>query len=57
MQAASDLMLGWIHTEGIDGVERDFYVRQLWHSKMSALDDLTLKTEVAAGRLVVQAGL
>ena len=30
MQAASDTMLGWIRTEGYDGVKRDFYVRQLW---------------------------
>jgi uncharacterized protein (DUF2252 family) len=40
MQAASDLMLGWIHATGIDGVERDFYVRQLWDSKASALIDV-----------------
>ena len=30
MQAASDTMLGWIDATGIDGLERDFYVRQLW---------------------------
>jgi uncharacterized protein (DUF2252 family) len=36
MQAASDVMLGWIHTTGLDGVERDFYLRQLWDSKGSA---------------------
>ncbi len=36
MQAASDIMLGWVHVTGIDGVERDFYVRQLWDSKFSA---------------------
>ncbi len=35
-QAASDIMLGWIKIEGIDGVKRDFYIRQLWDSKMSA---------------------
>ena len=40
MQAASDMMLGWIRTNGIDGVERDFYVRQLWDSKASALVDV-----------------
>ena len=39
-QAASDIMLGWIHTQGIDGVERDFYVRQLWDAKGSALVDV-----------------
>jgi uncharacterized protein (DUF2252 family) len=36
-QAASDIMLGWIKIEGIDGVKRDFYIRQLWDAKMSAL--------------------
>ena len=29
MQASSDIFLGWERTEGIDGVRRDFYVRQL----------------------------
>ncbi len=29
MQAASDIFLGWQRTSGIDGRERDFYVRQL----------------------------
>ena len=37
MQSASDIMLGWIRTPGIDGVTRDFYVRQLWDGKASAL--------------------
>jgi uncharacterized protein (DUF2252 family) len=40
MQAASDLMLGWLHATGVDGVERDFYVRQLWDSKGSAQVDV-----------------
>jgi uncharacterized protein (DUF2252 family) len=40
MQAASDQMLGWLHTKGIDGVERDFFVRQLWDAKGSPLVDL-----------------
>ena len=39
-QAASDIMLGWIKVEGIDGVKRDFYVRQLWDAKMSAVVEL-----------------
>ena len=39
-QAASDIMLGWIRVEGIDGVKRDFYVRQLWDAKGSALVEL-----------------
>lgn len=29
MQAASDLTLGWMRVRGLDGVDRDFYVRQL----------------------------
>ena len=29
MQASSDIFLGWDHVEGIDGAQRDFYVRQL----------------------------
>jgi uncharacterized protein (DUF2252 family) len=36
MQAASDIFLGWLHTTGIDGKPRDFYVRQLWDWKRSA---------------------
>jgi uncharacterized protein (DUF2252 family) len=36
MQASSDIFLGWIHTTGLDGVERDFYLRQLWDWKASA---------------------
>ncbi len=41
MQAASDIMLGWIRTtEWIDGVNRDFYIRQLWDGKGSAPVDV-----------------
>jgi uncharacterized protein (DUF2252 family) len=36
LQASSDILLGWIRTPGVDGVERDFYVRQLWDWKLSA---------------------
>jgi uncharacterized protein (DUF2252 family) len=36
MQAASDILLGWYRTEGLDGKQRDFYVRQLWDWKLSA---------------------
>jgi uncharacterized protein (DUF2252 family) len=37
MQSASDIMLGWLRTPGVDGVQRDFYIRQLWDGKGSAL--------------------
>jgi uncharacterized protein (DUF2252 family) len=36
MQAAGDVLLGWLTAEGPDGVKRDFYVRQLWDGKGSA---------------------
>jgi uncharacterized protein (DUF2252 family) len=35
MQAASDILLGWVTVNGIDGITRDFYVRQLWDHKGS----------------------
>jgi uncharacterized protein (DUF2252 family) len=35
-QAATDIMLGWLRMTYPDGVDRDFYVRQLWDSKGSA---------------------
>jgi uncharacterized protein (DUF2252 family) len=39
-QAANDIMLGWLRTAGPDGRERDYYVRQLWDAKGSALVEL-----------------
>jgi len=36
MQASSDIFLGWLRVTGLDGRERDFYVRQLWDWKVSA---------------------
>ena len=39
-QAASDIMLGYIRAEGVDGNKRDYYVRQLWDAKGSALVEL-----------------
>jgi uncharacterized protein (DUF2252 family) len=37
MQSASDIMLGWLRSDGVDGVSRDFYIRQLWDGKGSAV--------------------
>ena len=38
MQAASDIFLGWQRVPaGLDGQPRDFYVRQLWDAKASAV--------------------
>ena len=39
MQASSDIFLGWQRTEGIDGVSRDYYVRQLQDWKGSVDTD------------------
>jgi len=36
MQAQSDIFLGWTRATGVDGVDRDFYVRQLRDWKFSA---------------------
>ena len=44
VQAASDIFLGWVRSPGIDGQQRDFYVRQLWDWKVSAdLDAISRK--------------
>ena len=53
MQAASDIFLGWIHVkEGMDGVARDFYGRQLKDWKGSAEIEQMIPSGMAAyGRL------
>jgi uncharacterized protein (DUF2252 family) len=41
MQAASDVLLGWLRSDDPDGRRRDYYVRQLWDAKASvAIDTL-----------------
>jgi len=37
MQASSDIFLGWQHVDGLDGIPRDFYLRQLRDGKGSAV--------------------
>jgi uncharacterized protein (DUF2252 family) len=39
MQASSDIMLGWQRTDGVDGVNRDYYIRQLQDWKGSVDTD------------------
>jgi hypothetical protein len=57
MQAASDIFLGWQSAEGIDGLRRDFYVRQLRDWKGSAVPetmapaDMIAYTEICAWSL------
>ena len=36
MQASSDIFLGWQRTNGLDGIDRDYYLRQLRDWKGSA---------------------
>jgi uncharacterized protein (DUF2252 family) len=59
-QSSSDVFLGWLRTKGLDGVERDFYVRQLWDSKLSVeverMDGQTLERYgQLCGRVLAQA--
>jgi uncharacterized protein (DUF2252 family) len=42
MQAASDIFLGWHRQTGLDGVSRDFYLRQLRDWKLSFPAELML---------------
>ena len=48
MQAASDIMLGWHRVTGIDDVKRDFYFRQVWDEKGSAIIEGMKPSELAA---------
>ncbi|MCW3002463.1 MAG: hypothetical protein JWQ20_1761 [Conexibacter sp.] len=52
MQAAGDILLGWLSARGLDGVHRDFYVRQLWDGKGSATIE-----ELEPEQLAAYAGL
>jgi uncharacterized protein (DUF2252 family) len=52
MQASSDIFLGWDHVMGIDGVQRDFYIRQLRDWKGSVDTDVMVPQAMAIyGRL------
>ena len=57
MQAATDIFLGWIRIKGLDGVTRDYYVRQFQDWKGSAdVDNLlvpgaTLYARICAATL------
>ena len=47
MQASSDIFLGWQQTDGLDGVRRDYFMRQLWDWKASVEVDLLEPTTMA----------
>jgi uncharacterized protein (DUF2252 family) len=45
VQSASDIFLGWDNVTGIDGLARDFYIRQMWDWKLSPdIDTMTPQT-------------
>ncbi|WP_406187122.1 DUF2252 domain-containing protein [Streptomyces sp. NBC_01006] len=48
MQAASDIFLGWHRVDGIDGKQRDFYVRQLRDWKGIAMPETMSPRQLAA---------
>jgi uncharacterized protein (DUF2252 family) len=47
VQSASDIFLGWDTVTGEDGVDRDYYFRQLWDWKLSADIDTMLPEGLA----------
>ena len=47
VQSASDIFLGWDRVTGEDGVERDFYFRQMWDWKLSPEIDTMLPDGLA----------
>jgi len=52
MQSASDILLGWLRTEGADDDAQDYYVRQLWDQKGSAsVETMTPRLLQDYGRL------
>jgi uncharacterized protein (DUF2252 family) len=52
IQATSDIFLGWDRAQGFDGVERDFYVRQLRDWKGAAnVETMTPQTMAVYARL------
>ncbi len=48
MQATSDILLGWVSGEGVDGTKRDFYVRQLWDQKGSVAVELMAPSQMTS---------
>jgi uncharacterized protein (DUF2252 family) len=52
MQAASDILLGWVHEKAAEGETHNFYVRQLWDQKGSAsVETMTPRLLEDYGRL------
>ncbi len=51
MQAGSDIFLGWQRVEGIDGIPRDYYIRQLqdWKGSVDTDNAIPEGMQVYAG--------
>ena len=47
MQASSDMLLGWTRVQSLDGIHRDYYIRQMWDWKTSP--DLDSMDHMAMG--------
>jgi uncharacterized protein (DUF2252 family) len=47
LQATSDIFLGWQHVTGVDGVERDFYIRQ-FHDWKGSIEVESMQASGAA---------
>ena len=56
MQASSDILLGWDRSTGLDGIERDYYIRQLHDWKGSLPSEGMTPTEMSSyGRVCARA--
>jgi uncharacterized protein (DUF2252 family) len=56
MQASSDILLGWDRSTGLDGIERDYYIRQLHDWKGSLPPEGMTPTAMSSyGRLCARA--
>jgi uncharacterized protein (DUF2252 family) len=52
LQTTGDILLGWTLSPGSDGVDRDYYVRQLWDGKLKVpLEALPLERLGRIGRI------
>jgi uncharacterized protein DUF2252 len=48
VQAESDILLGWTHVVGPDGIDRDYYVRKLKDWRLS----VAIETMISSGMRV-----
>ena len=52
MQGSSDILLGWVRGAGMDGVVRDYYIRQLWDWRIAPeIESMTAADLNVMGRM------